>query len=113
MGASHGRAGFDAFTHRRSVVINPTWTDALLRVRYMPYDWAALRQLQFISPRPGFDRNARDVRGVAYWLGFVVRLGGKSAGSAVMRWVVVAAAVAAARREPEVIRGYLPPFFKQ
>ncbi|KKA30648.1 hypothetical protein TD95_004208 [Thielaviopsis punctulata] len=96
MGASHGRAGFDAFTHRRSVVVNPPWTDKLLRVRYMPYDWAALRQLKFISMRPNFDRNAREVRGLAYWLGVVVRLGGKSVWSAAGRWIVAGVAVAVA-----------------
>lgn len=35
MGSYHGRGSFDAFSHRRSVVITPTWID--LPFRYMPY----------------------------------------------------------------------------
>ena len=40
MGRYHGRESFDAFSHRRSVVLAPTWID--LPFRYMPYrmfDW--------------------------------------------------------------------------
>lgn len=35
MGRYHGRESFDAFSHRRSVVVAPTWID--LPFRYMPY----------------------------------------------------------------------------
>ena len=35
MGRYHGRESFDAFSHRRSVVITPTWLD--MPFRYMPY----------------------------------------------------------------------------
>ena len=35
MGRYHGRDSFEAFSHRRSVVITPTWPD--LPFRYMPY----------------------------------------------------------------------------
>ena len=35
MGRYHGRESFDAFSHRRSVVITPTWLD--VPFRYMPY----------------------------------------------------------------------------
>ena len=35
MGHYHGRLSFDAFSHKRSVVITPTWLD--LPFRYMPY----------------------------------------------------------------------------
>jgi aldehyde dehydrogenase (NAD+) len=35
MGSYHGRLSFDAFSHRRAVVITPTWLD--LPFRYMPY----------------------------------------------------------------------------
>lgn len=36
MGSYHGKAGFDAFTHYKSVVDKKTWID--LPVRYRPYD---------------------------------------------------------------------------
>ena len=35
MGRYHGRESFEAFSHRRAVVITPTWLD--LPFRYMPY----------------------------------------------------------------------------
>ena len=35
MGRYHGRESFEAFSHRRSVVVTPTWLD--LPFRYMPY----------------------------------------------------------------------------
>ena len=35
MGRYHGRESFDAFSHRRSVVVTPTWLD--VPFRYMPY----------------------------------------------------------------------------
>lgn len=35
MGHYHGRLSFDAFSHKRAVVITPTWLD--LPFRYMPY----------------------------------------------------------------------------
>ena len=35
MGAYHGKAGFDAFSHRKSIVDKKTWID--LPMRYQPY----------------------------------------------------------------------------
>ena len=35
MGAYHGKAGFDAFTHYKSIVDKKTWLD--LPMRYQPY----------------------------------------------------------------------------
>ena len=35
MGSYHGRLSFDVFSHRRAVVVSPTWID--LPFRYMPY----------------------------------------------------------------------------
>ena len=40
MGAYHGRYSFEAFSHRRAVVVTPTWTD--LPFRYMPYRFIRL-----------------------------------------------------------------------
>ncbi|KAK4696481.1 hypothetical protein P7C71_g1447, partial [Lecanoromycetidae sp. Uapishka_2] len=37
-GSYHGRYGFDAFTHDRTVVSVPGWFDRLLGFRYPPYD---------------------------------------------------------------------------
>ena len=40
MGSYHGRLSFDAFSHRRAVVVTPTWLD--LPFRYMPYNMFGL-----------------------------------------------------------------------
>ncbi len=44
MGSYHGRLSFGAFSHRRAVVITPTWLD--LPFRYMPYKmWGLVKKL--------------------------------------------------------------------
>lgn len=44
MGSYHGRLSFDAFSHRRAVVVTPTWLD--LPFRYMPYKmWDLVKKL--------------------------------------------------------------------
>ena len=40
MGSYHGRLSFEAFSHRRAVVVTPTWLD--LPFRYMPYKMFSL-----------------------------------------------------------------------
>lgn len=40
MGHYHGKESYEAFTHRRSVVVTPTWFD--MPFRYMPYKFFAL-----------------------------------------------------------------------
>ncbi len=92
-GAYHGKASFDSFTHVRTVAATPSWMESFLRVRYMPFDWRELRRLSRLSGRsPGFDRDGRPVRGLAYWLGLVVGLSPKGAGGAkgaLLRWCLV------------------------
>jgi aldehyde dehydrogenase (NAD+) len=39
-GAYHGKYGFDAFTHKRTVVRLPDWLDKVMGFRYPPYDMA-------------------------------------------------------------------------
>jgi len=43
MGHYHGRESFNAFSHQRSIVATPTWTD--LPFRYMPYKFIHLMRL--------------------------------------------------------------------
>lgn len=38
MGCYHGKYGFLAFTHQRTVVEPPTWMEAVLSMRYPPYN---------------------------------------------------------------------------
>ncbi|KAI1125143.1 Aldehyde/histidinol dehydrogenase [Nemania abortiva] len=92
-GAYHGRASFDCFTHRRTVVITPNWVDKLLRVRYLPHVPAELKRFLWMNSRtPDFDRDGRQIRGLRYWLWMVLGLGGPSAKGALIRWLTVALA---------------------
>ncbi|CAK7262975.1 Hexadecenal dehydrogenase [Sporothrix epigloea] len=77
-GAYRGRASFDTFTHRRTVAETPTWMEGLLRVRYMPYDWKQRRFIEFLDPKPDFDRTGRVSKGLFYWLQVVFGLGSQS-----------------------------------
>lgn len=44
MGSYHGRLSFDAFSHRRAVVVTPTWID--MPFRYMPYKmWSLVKRM--------------------------------------------------------------------
>lgn len=47
MGAYHGRAGFETFSHRKAVFRRTTWLDATLR--YPPYTAARLKALRRLS----------------------------------------------------------------
>jgi aldehyde dehydrogenase (NAD+) len=37
-GSYHGKYGFDAFSHTRTVVAPPTWLEAVMSFRYAPFD---------------------------------------------------------------------------
>ena len=95
MGNYHGYYSFKAFSHPRVIANVPKWAEAVLRVRYMPYSTSEVARYQKMTGlKPNFDRNGNVSRGLKYWLGFVVGLGGKSASSAAIRWGVVFALVA-------------------
>ena len=86
MGAYHGRYGFEAFTHQRTVVNIPGWMDFLFGFRYPPYD---KRQVSKLNPnKSGFKRGEsmddQKVGGVR-----MGRLVGK-----VGKWAVIAVALA-------------------
>ncbi|KAI3332882.1 Aldehyde/histidinol dehydrogenase [Ustulina deusta] len=92
-GAYHGRASFDCFTHRRTVVTTPGWMDRLLRVRYSPYSSSALKQFLWMNSRkPDFDRDGKQIAGLSYWFWMVFGLGGPTAKGALIRWLAVLAA---------------------
>ncbi|KAF7542841.1 hypothetical protein G7046_g10104 [Stylonectria norvegica] len=95
MGSYHGYYSFKTFSHQRTVAKTPYWADLMLSVRYMPYSMKKLRQLQTISgPKPDFDRNGKQIKGLKYILGLVLGLGGKSAKGALLRWAFLVAAAA-------------------
>ena len=47
MGAYHGKAGFDAFSHFKSIVEKKTWLD--LPMRYQPYSSPLYEKLLFLG----------------------------------------------------------------
>ena len=44
MGSYHGKSGFNAFTHYKSIVDKKTWID--LPMRYHPYSEGKLRMIR-------------------------------------------------------------------
>ncbi|CAJ2502676.1 Uu.00g100700.m01.CDS01 [Anthostomella pinea] len=91
-GSYHGKAGFDCFTHQRTMVTTPGWMDKLLRVRYLPHSPGDFKQFQWMNAaKPDFDRDGRKTSGsgLGYWLWMVLGLGGPSVKGALARWLLV------------------------
>lgn len=92
-GAYRGKAGFDCFTHLRTVSETPAWAEKLIAVRYMPYNMADLQLMgRLMEKKPDFDRNGKVVRGFGYWVSLVLGLGAEGTKGALLRWMVVLAA---------------------
>lgn len=95
MGHYHGYYSFKTFSHQRTIAHTPYWAEKLLRVRYMPYSFGHLKLFQAVgNAKPNFDRNGKQIKGIKYFLGLVLSLGGKSAKGALFRWVVLLTAAA-------------------
>ena len=86
-GSYRGKASFDTFTHRRSVTTTPGWMEKLLSVRYPPYAGKLAKFRQTSELKPDFDRNGNEIKGVKYWLGLLVGLGGGSTKSVMSKWL--------------------------
>ncbi|RDW91239.1 hypothetical protein BP5796_02404 [Coleophoma crateriformis] len=89
-GAYRGRASFETFTHRRAVTTTPNWMESLLSIRYPPYLGKIKQARRMQELKPDFDRNGKVVKGVGYWVKFVLGLGASSAKGSVLRWVLLA-----------------------
>ena len=109
-GAYRGKSSFDTFTHRRSMVTTPGWMEGLLSVRYPPYAGKLAKFRQTAELKPNFDRNGDEVKGVGYWLGFVVSLGGETTKSALSRWVLAIAVLVGVKKYSDA--GSLPYYLK-
>lgn len=91
-GSYHGYYSFRAFSHQRTIAHVPGWAEKFLRMRYMPYSMKELESYRMLSlPKPNFDRDGNIVRGLKYWLGIVLGLGGKSSVGVALRWGIFAA----------------------
>lgn len=90
-GAYHGQASFECFTHRRSVTTTPGWIEKMLDVRYPPYGDAKLKRYRMSSQlKPNFDRNGVEIKGLRYWIGFLMSAGTGSKKSGLLAWALVA-----------------------
>lgn len=91
-GSYRGKASFDTFSHFRTISETPNWIESQLRLRYQPYEWGQLKIMRWMTEKkPNFDRNGNVVRGVGYWLKFVLGLGTAEKKGALLRWLVLAA----------------------
>lgn len=89
-GAYRGKASYDCFTHRRTVVQTPNWIESILAVRYPPFEGTGkMKQFRMMADlKPNFDRNGKSTSvGVLRW---VLTLGGKSFTGGLFRWLIVA-----------------------
>jgi aldehyde dehydrogenase (NAD+) len=58
MGYYHGKYGFLAFSHTRTIVAPPTWLDKLMSFRYPPFDIRNRNKLA-VTNRLGFKRGEK------------------------------------------------------
>lgn len=61
-GNYRGKASFDCFTHRRSVVHTPSWMESMLSLRYPPFTAKKINEfLRMSEQKPNFDRQGRTI----------------------------------------------------
>lgn len=60
--------------------------EKLLAVRYPPYSGKLKKFRQTSELKPNFDREGNEVKGVKYWLGFILSLGGGAITSVLAKW---------------------------
>ena len=58
-GAYRGKASFDCFVHRRSVITTPNWMESLLSVRYPPFEGKYEQYAKTSVLKPNFDRDGK------------------------------------------------------
>ncbi|CCG81433.1 Aldehyde dehydrogenase [Taphrina deformans PYCC 5710] len=56
-GAHGGAAGFDSFSHTRSIVKQPTWFEYVFASRYAPYTPSKIKQLKMIAPKKYWNKD--------------------------------------------------------
>ena len=68
-GSYRGKASFDCFTHRRSVVTTPSWMESLMAIRYPPFAGTnKLDKFKGMSDlKPNFDREGRSTSWFGGW----------------------------------------------
>ncbi|KAJ0409547.1 hypothetical protein ATCC90586_010058 [Pythium insidiosum] len=69
MGAYHGKHSFDAFSHKKSVLVRSTWLD--VKERYYPYTERSAK-IMLPALRPISRRTKRSVKYLAYAIGLAI-----------------------------------------
>lgn len=59
-GAHNGEAGFQAFSHNRTIVNQPAWFEILLGVRYAPYTSSKIKQFNSLAPKKYWNKDYSD-----------------------------------------------------
>ena len=86
-GAYRGKASFDCFSHRRSIIKTPGWMESILTgARYPPYDGKLVKFRRMMEAKPSFDREGRSTNGLA---GYILTLGAGSKMGGLMRYLIV------------------------
>lgn len=71
-GAYRGKASFEVFTHRRSVVVTPSWMDGMMAMRYPPFNAKKLKQVLGMGElKPDFDREGRTIGWGGWFLSLI------------------------------------------
>lgn len=73
-GAHNGLAGFNTFTHRRTIVNQPGWMENLLGVRYAPYTASKISQFKMIAPKRFWNKDYSERSFLAKILRFSISL---------------------------------------
>lgn len=107
-GAYRGQLSFETFTHRRSVATTPGWLEKMLAIRYPPYAGKLKKFQSQNGLKPNFDRSGNEIKGIGYWLGVVLSLGGDSPKSALKRWAAAVILAVLAKKAGD--RGGLPSY---
>lgn len=97
-GAYRGKASFDTFTHRRSITTTPGWMEGMLNVRYPPYDGKLAKFRQMSEKKPNFDRDGNEIRGLGYWMSFLLGMGADTVRGSLARWALLILIAAGAKR---------------
>jgi beta-apo-4'-carotenal oxygenase len=82
----------------------------MLSIRYPPYAGKLAKFRQTAELKPNFDRNGKEIKGLGYWLSFVLSLGGDSTKSVLSRWAVAILIAFGVKRYSDV--GALPNYLR-
>jgi beta-apo-4'-carotenal oxygenase len=92
------------------VTTTPGWVEKLIAIRYPPYAGKLARYRLTSELKPNFDREGREIRGIKYWLRFLLGMGSDSLKEALVRWAIAAFVVVGLKKSADA--GKLPSYLK-